>query len=79
MRKFLEKYGEYMEFGQLQINYIDWTFQNAREKVELLNGYGIPVWVMEPLRGGKLARLADEYESKLKAARPSEPIPAWAF
>ena len=79
MRRFLEKYGAYMEFGQLQINYIDWMFQNAREKVELLKSYGIPVWVMEPLRGGKLARLDAEYEKTLKAARPDEPIPAWAF
>ena len=39
-----------MEFCQLQLNYIDWTFQNGREKVELLDSWHIPVWVMEPLR-----------------------------
>ena len=43
-------------------------------------GYGtIPVWVMEPLRGGKLAQLAPEYENELKKLRPEEEIPAWAF
>jgi len=68
-----------MEFCQLQLNYLDWTFQNGREKVELLNERGIPVWVMEPLRGGKLASLAPEDEEKLKALRPDEEIPAWAF
>ena len=79
LKRFLEKYGGDMEFGQLQINYLDWEFQGAREKVELFKSYGIPVWVMEPLRGGKLAKLAPEYEAELKALRPEEGIPAWAF
>ena len=68
-----------MEFCQLQINYLDWTFQRAKDKVELLKEYNIPVWVMEPLRGGKLASLSEENEEKLKALRPDETIPAWAF
>ena len=79
IERFLEKYGRDMEFCQLQINYVDWTFQNAKDKVELLKKYNIPVWVMEPLRGGKLARLSAEEEAKLKALRPDEGIPAWAF
>ena len=79
LRRFLEAYGEHMEFCQLQINYIDWTFQHAREKAELLEGYHIPVWVMEPLRGGRLARLSDEEAAPLKAMRPNETVPAWAF
>ena len=45
----------------------------------LLDQWNIPVWVMEPLRGGKLASLAPEDEAKLKALRPDEGIPAWAF
>lgn len=79
IKRFLEAYGNEMEFCQLQINYIDWTFQNAKEKVELLKEYNIPVWVMEPLRGGKLAVLSEEYTERLKALRPEENIPAWAF
>ena len=79
LRRFLEAYGKDMEFCQLQLNYLDWTFQHGREKVELLREWNIPVWVMEPLRGGKLAALAPEYEQELKALRPDEEIPAWAF
>ena len=79
MRRFLEAYGKEMEFCQIQLNYLDWEFQDAKEKVELVSGYSIPVWVMEPLRGGKLASLAKEDEEKLKALRPDEKIPAWAF
>ena len=79
LKRFLEAYGKDMEFCQLQLNYLDWTFQQGKEKVELLNEWNIPVWVMEPLRGGKLAHLAPAYEEELKALRPDEEIPAWAF
>ena len=79
IKRFLEAYGKDMEFCQLQLNYLDWTFQDAKAKVELLSEYGIPVWVMEPLRGGRLASLDAKYEEKLKALRPEETIPAWAF
>lgn len=79
LKRFLDAYGEYMEFGQLQINYMDWTFQDAKAKVELLEKYHIPVWVMEPVRGGKLAALEPAFEKRLKELRPDEGISAWAF
>ena len=79
MKRFLEAYGKDMEFCQIQLNDLDWDFQDAKKKVELLKEYNLPVWVMEPLRGGKLASLAEEDEAKLKALRPEESIPAWAF
>ena len=79
MRRFLEKYGKDMEFCQLQINWFDWKFQKAKEKVDMLREYGIPVWVMEPLRGGRLVNLGEEDEAKLRAVRPDESIPAWSF
>lgn len=79
MKRFLEVYGGNMEFGQIQLNYLDWSFQDAKAKVELLEEYNIPVWVMEPLRGGSLCKLAEEDVDKLKALRPDEKIPAWAF
>ncbi len=79
MKRFLEAYGKDMEFCQIQLNYLDWTFQDAKEKVELLNSYHIPVWVMEPLRGGRLAKLSERDAGILKGLRPEESIPAWAF
>ncbi|MCH5255018.1 MAG: aldo/keto reductase [Lachnospiraceae bacterium] len=79
MKRFLEAYGKDMEFCQIQLNYLDWSFQDAKAKIELLNSYHIPVWVMEPLRGGRLAKLPEEDGKKLKALRPDEEIPAWAF
>ena len=79
LKRFLDAYGKDMEFCQLQLNYLDWTFQKGKEKTELLDKWNIPVWVMEPLRGGKLADLLPEYKEKLKNLRPDENIPAWAF
>lgn len=79
LKRFLEAYGKDMEFCQIQLNFLDWSFQDAKGKLELLKEYGIPVWVMEPLRGGSLAKLDSGAEEKLKALRPDEGIPAWAF
>ena len=78
-KRFLDKYGKYMEFGQVQLNYLDWEFQDAKLKVEMLDKLGIPVWVMEPLRGGKLAKLDEKYERELKKIRADETVPAMAF
>lgn len=79
IKRFLDTYGKDLEFCQLQINWLDWTFQKAREKVELVSSYGIPVWVMEPVRGGAIATLAPEHESRLRALRPETSVPEWAF
>lgn len=79
MKRFLDAYGDHMEFGQIQLNWLDWSFQDARAKVELLKEYHLPVWVMEPLRGGKLASLPEEAAKELAALRPDEDVPAWAF
>ena len=79
MEKFLKAYGEYMEFCQIQLNYVDWHFQDAQSKVNLLRSLHIPIWVMEPLRGGMLVRLPEEEEKKLKEMRPQEDMIDWAF
>ncbi len=79
IRRFLEAYGKDMEFGQIELNWFDWEFQNAKGKLDLLKEWNIPVWVMEPVRGGQLAKLQADDTAKLKAARPDEKIPAWSF
>lgn len=60
MKRFLEAYGAEMEFCQIQLNYLDWSFQDAKAKADLLSSYNIPIWVMEPLRGGRLAKLSEK-------------------
>jgi len=79
IRRFLDACGEHMEFCQLQLNYMDWHFQDAEGKAELIRKAGIPLWVMEPLRGGKLARASDGLAAELRRLRPEETVPAWAF
>ncbi len=79
LKRFLDAYGKDMEFCQLQINWLDWSYQNAKEKVDLVSSYGIPVWVMEPVRGGKLVNLNAEQEATLKALRPEATNAEWAF
>ncbi len=79
MKKFLDAYGEDLEFCQIQLNWLDWKLQNAKAKVELIRSYGIPVWVMEPVRGGRLVDLPQEDVEKLEALRPGVTTPEWAF
>ena len=79
LEKFLDRWGEQIEFVQIQLNYLDWTMQNAKRKYEILTERGIPVWVMEPLRGGRLCDLSEEDQNRLKALRPEETIPGWGF
>ena len=79
LEKFLDICGEDMEFCQIQLNYLDWTLQDAKKKCELLTKRNIPIWVMEPVRGGKLAKLDESSEEKLKALRPEESVAAWGF
>lgn len=79
MKQFLEGYGDKMEFCQIQLNYLDWKFQDAKSKVELLKEYNLPVWVMEPVRGGILANMEEQDAARLKALRPKESAVGWAF
>ncbi len=76
MERFLDICGEDMEFCQIQLNYLDWTLQDAKAKYEMLTARGIPVWVMEPVRGGKLANFTDD---RLTALRPGVSTASWGF
>ena len=76
MEKFLDICGEHMEFCQIQLNYLDWTLQDGKQKYEMLTARGIPVWVMEPVRGGKLAN----FESpRLRELRSDASTASWGF
>ena len=77
--EFLDLYGDEMEFCQIQLNYLDWTLQHAKEKYELLTSRGIPVFVMEPVRGGKLANLGEEAHAALAAHRSGVSDASFAF
>ncbi len=79
IKEFLDYCGKDMEFCQIQLNYLDWTLQNAKQKYDLLTEHGIPVWVMEPVRGGKLANLKEDEAAQLKSLDPDASSASWAF
>jgi len=79
LKEVLKMWEGKMEFCQIQLNYLDWTLQNARVKCNILEREGIPVWVMEPLHGGALANLPESQAARLKSIRPDASIASWAL
>ena len=67
------------DFVQLQLNYLDWELYRSREQYEIATEAGIPVIVMEPLRGGALAQLSPEASAILHKAEPDLSTASWAF
>lgn len=70
-----------MEFVQLQLNYLDWDSDGVQSHkcYDVAVKHGVPVIVMEPVKGGTLANLPPEAEQLLKAYRPDMSIPSWAI
>ena len=77
MAPILEAYD--WEFAMIQLNYQDWTRYRSKEQYEKLVAKGIDVAVMEPLRGGALARLNDSAKAILRQADPEASPASWAF
>ena len=70
-----------MEFVQLQINYLDWDSEwiRSREVYEVACKHHVPVIVMEPVKGGTLAKIPAEAEALFKAREPELSVPSWAI
>lgn len=70
-----------MEFVQLQINYLDWESEwiQSRACYEVATEHGVPVIVMEPVKGGTLANIPAEAEALLKGMRPDLSVASWAI
>ena len=79
MHAFIKKHWRHLDFCQIQLNYLDFEFQDARSKVEELNNLGLPIWVMEGLRGGKLAESALGAEKMLARSNADYTPANWAF
>ncbi len=67
------------DFAQIQLNYLDWKNQNAKEQYNILTQAGIPVIIMEPVRGGKLADVPDNVKNMFKNAQKDKSIASWAI
>jgi predicted aldo/keto reductase-like oxidoreductase len=77
LREVTEKYD--WDFAQIQLNYMDWDLQNAKEEYSILADRGIPVNVMEPVRGGALASLCEASLRIFKEANPAASAASWAL
>ena len=67
------------DFAQIQLNYFDYYQKTAKAEYEVLKELGIPIVVMEPVRGGRLASLSESADKMLKDAEPDRSVPSWAF
>ncbi len=75
------------DFVQIQMNYVDWNYAHRIEPENVNASYlynelhrrGIPVVIMEPLLGGRLASMPDYIVKQLKEREPETPVARWAF
>ena len=71
------------DFVQIQMNYVDWNHAvrdaNASYMYDELDKREIPITIMEPLRGGRLADLPAPLADQLKSREPSRSLASWAF
>ena len=79
MHEFIKTHWRHLDFCQIQLNYLDFEFQNAKAKVEELNNLDMPIWVMEGLRSGKLAQSALGGDKILARSNPDYTPADWAF
>lgn len=77
----LSRYGDGLDFIQLQVNYVDMDQANVQSRrcLEVARKYGKPVTVMEPCKGGTLIRIPEEAEALMKAYAPEAPVASWAL
>ena len=78
LEKFLA-YDDGFDMALMQLNYVDWNLLDAKGQYEILTAHNIPVWVMEPLKGGRLATLNEAACKILKDAEPERSIASWGF
>lgn len=72
------------DFVQIQLNYLDWTHAGGRNtNAQYLQGEldkkGIPSIIMEPLLGGRLAKVPEHIADRLKERNPQGSVASWAF
>lgn len=80
LEQVLDKHPE-VEFVQIQLNYADWNNQvvQSGKLYEILHKRGIPMIIMEPVKGGMLANLQAELEAMMKEVHPDASMASWAL
>lgn len=78
LKRFLDRYDKF-DMALIQLNYLDWKLLDGCSQYEILKAHNIPVWVMEPMKGGILSVLNEEAAGILKSAAPTASISSWGF
>ena len=70
-----------IEYVQLQLNYLDWESEGvqSRKCYEVATAHGRPVIVMEPVKGGTLAKVPESLEKMFRDREPAMSVPSWAI
>ena len=81
LKKVLDKYGDFLDIVQLQLNYLDWEdpMIESRKCYELCVEHGLDVYVMEPLKGGVIINCPDEIKNEFKQFQPDKSIASLAL
>lgn len=75
----LTKYEGIFEFVQIQCNYLDWSLQHADQVYEIIRKHGLKAWIMESVRGGRLAVLPEDEAAALGSYTPGKSVASHGF
>lgn len=67
------------DFAQIQYNYLDEDIQAGKKGLELARQKGVPIMIMEPIRGGLLTTVSDKTQSILDRAQVKKSPARWAL
>ena len=81
LKEVLEKYGDFLDIVQLELNYLDWedTSIEAHKCYDLCVEHGLDVYVMEPLKGGVIVNQPEDIQNDFKKFNPDKSIASFAM
>ena len=81
LEEVLDKYGEYLDIIQLELNYLDWEDESieSHKCYDLCTKHGLDIYVMEPLKGGVIVNQSEEINKEFEKFNPNKSIASFAI